>query len=361
MSEIIIGKIPGYNSNNLVENKDFYNNRLLSGITRVILEPTGYNFNSELLTKPTTGTGTLFEIGPNIKGSLKNSVTGTQLEDITAVTNWNNIVSNNSNAYSGGLKLGTYEKLILLCTNESIVNESINNDFGDNWLGSILEGKSDLINKIKQTGQGISSAVTGFNSLSATQALDWLAKPTQDGDGSNMLSVLAGTALGINMSIPQVWKNSSYNSNLQMMIKLISPSGDEKDVRENIIKPLMLLILTGSPMTKDGILYGYPTLWNIKAEGLMHMKLAAVENIIITRGGTDTVFNKYHQPLHIDVRMVFKPIINGFAAPADEKAVQKAKDGNIMMTNPYELGKSLEKSVVNTLAKPQTLASVNIV
>ena len=24
MSEIIIGKIPGYNSNNLVENKDFY-------------------------------------------------------------------------------------------------------------------------------------------------------------------------------------------------------------------------------------------------------------------------------------------------------------------------------------------------
>ena len=31
------------------------------------------------------------------------------------------------------------------------------------------------------------------------------------------------------------------------------------------------------------------------------------------------------------------------------------------MTNPYELGKSLEKSVVNTLAKPQTLASVNIV
>ena len=35
----------------------------------------------------------------------------------------------------------------------------------------------------------------------------------------------------------------------------------------------------------------------------------------ISRGGQDTMFNRYNQPTNVDVRLTVEPLVQGFASP----------------------------------------------
>jgi hypothetical protein len=78
-------------------------------------------------------------------------------------------------------------------------------------------------------------------------------------------------------------------------------------------------------------------MFNVKASGLMHFKLGAISSIIITRGGADTVFNKYSQPLSVEVRLMITPLVNGYAM---------AYKGNDLYSN----GSDSEGPFINTPA-----------
>ena len=57
-----------------------------------------------------------------------------------------------------------------------------------------------------------------------------------------------------------------------------------------------------------------PTENPIYAYGLDKITVGAIDSISLRRGGADTSFNKYRQPLSVDVSITFTTIIHGYAA-----------------------------------------------
>jgi hypothetical protein len=128
-----------------------------------------------------------------------------------------------------------------------------------------------------------------------------------------LLGALSGLVQGVKIELPKVWSNTDYSSTLNLNIKLVSPSGDPDSIQQYIKDPLEILLRAAAPVTFDGLTYGYPMIWNVNAYGIMHIKYGIINAINITRGGVETIYNKYDEPLNVDVRLVIVPINDGFA------------------------------------------------
>jgi len=354
---IIIGKAPGYNSAINYVDPDFYNKRLLSGTSKIIMEPTGYAFNTKsLINNHTNEPRNFFNIGPSIS-ELDLGITGISMT--SAMELWSKITSVNNNLFD--IPITNLSKFIILSTNESTLNESINNEFGESNIGDFadlsnlknlsgVKGIGGMLSKAGGYAESITGlagkykhAVAGVTSMAGADLLEMIST-----NRYTIVSLAAAKVLGISMSIPEVWKSSNYMSNLQLTIKLISPSGHPADIEHYIERPLKLLVMMGSPISANGIMYGFPPLWSVLAEGLNSFKLAAIESLIIMRGGNDTTFNKDNQPLNIDVRLVLKPIVKGYGVPIDPVAASLASGGGMLLNNVYDLSKSMKPSKYST-------------
>jgi hypothetical protein len=175
--------------------------------------------------------------------------------------------------------------------------------------------------------------------------------------------------------MPKVWKNSDYNSSMNIMVKLISPSGDTESIRKYIKEPLEILMRAGAPVTFDGVMAGYPMIWEVRAHGLAHFKLGAISALTITRGGNDTVFNKYDEPLNIDVRVMITPVNDGFAQgymkdysmtdPSDVSySLSSLVDGNHDITigvkkQSYENASNADYTAINNIRSTTTREAID--
>jgi len=317
---LIIGKIPGYNSNIMgKKDKIDYQSKLSNNLTKILLSPTGYvinaNFNvfsSENLKEEDLKNGEsneLYKIGPNQKIPMISELDSTKtIKTKDAINSWHQIVcaASPNTVLSGGETRIT--KLQLQCTNDSVLTEVFANSFEMSNAEKLLNQVAD--NKPAQLLKNIKKGVT----MSSTAGLAMMEELSNKIE-SSALSLLATKTLGIQSALPKEWFKSDYNNSMQLMIKLISPSGHYNDIMEFIYKPMHYLILAMSPSTFDGISFGYPPLWKVEADGLMDMQLAGIAAMTITRGGNETQFNKYNQPLNIDIRLTIEPLINGFATP----------------------------------------------
>ena len=346
---IVIGKIPGYNyqinNQKVDENKIDYTNRLRNNLTTIKLRPTGYYINfdgmasdiknkfSSFFTSTVTNENTrtaadLYKIGETVPlgQQLKRHMPGT-----TALQMWQNLLRGNVVKKSTNIN-----ELRILATNDSTMTEV----FGNNFDTSSAEKVSNKIQNIPglQFLQTAKKTVTIDSSL----GLKMLEVGNRD---SNLLSIIEGKAVGIQTALPKEWVKSDYTNSLQIMVKLISPSGDPASIDEYILKPLKFLILAVSPATYDGITFGYPTLWEVEADGMMDIKLAGISAMTITRGGNETQFNRFNQPLNVDVRLTIEPLINGFSTLANGSSYSTSSQiyKNFLVTNPGMLDSSMEK------------------
>jgi hypothetical protein len=316
---MVIGKIPGYNSAINGNSNINYENRLLNNLTVTHFTPVGYSIDFG-------GAGSIYRIGKDLKPSNSLNNSGILNEsgflsslNINAVSTYSALSQWKDMQLGIGLKdPNIIESFKIIATNDSTIMETLSNQYRDNYL-------EDLASKF--TNNSVLSAVsTGFTkampSLDTSAALGILS--TLNGVKSDALpsgvvqqtaSVLFGKMIGIQSSFPKIWDRSNYNNTSSLTIKLVSPSGHPKDVMKYVIEPLRYLILAASPVTFDGITYGFPPLWNVEAKGMISMKLAGISALSISRGGPDTVFNKDNQPTNIDVRMVVEPVVAGFASP----------------------------------------------
>ena len=320
-SRAIIGAIPGYNSN--IDPNGYYARKLLSNINRVTLTPTGYSLNlsgaisfAGSVDNKDRG-GELFAIGHNVSTSMNLSgvsstgteVAGKSIGTQTALAIWESILTGAKSASSGFADNDKVDPKIqgleILCTNDSTFTEVFSNNYKPSWLDSNGQIQS-FLGKFESL-KTINSMMSSFDA-DAGRAIMRATSTEND-----ILNILSGKALGFQTTLPKEWANSDYNSGLQLMIRLISPSGHWKDINSYIIKPMMYLISAASPVTYNGISYGHPMLWKIRAEGMQNIDLGAISTMTISRGGTDTIFNQWNQPLNVDIRLSFESIISGFA------------------------------------------------
>ena len=322
MNTIVIGKIPAYNSKISSTNGIDYQNRLLNNLTVTEFTPIGYSINI-------TDFQNIYKLGQKLSpfsiGSDA-SILGNKVSTYNALKQWQNM-----QIFSGVDKPCDAFKII--ATNDSTINETLINQYKSNVLDNVgtWAGNKFLGGAFTTATDFIAGTVGNSASLDTGAALS-LLENLQTLTDNQATNVLLGKMVGIQTAFPKIWSNSEYNNTSSFTIKLISPSGHPTDIINYIIKPLRALILSASPVTFDGISYGFPPLWAVEAKGMISMKLAAVTALTISRGGQDTLFNRFNQPTNIDVRITVEPVIQGFASPL-MSGISEVPDaeGNIRM------------------------------
>lgn len=331
MEEIYIGKIPGYNSNINPGTPDYEKN-LLKGITTVSMKPTAYVVNLNPFDQTKDGGANAFTQGSPLFqiGSSVNSAGGATAD---ALEHWKNITKANN-----GLLGGTdADFLRILATADSTISESIENRFEENFYAKLLNGSTSnkTIDSIRSGINAFKKGVTGLNSMAGAKILETI------NTGSSVADLLAASISGIKVELPKTWEDTAYSSSMSLMVKLISPSGHPEDIKNFVEIPLHYLLLASAPVTYNGLTYGFPPLWEIHATGLMYLKLGVISNIVITRGGNDTSFNKHNQPLSIDVRLTLTPLNNSFATPMYPHLQDRY---GTLMTTEWDVKRSLDVS-----------------
>jgi hypothetical protein len=121
-------------------------------------------------------------------------------------------------------------------------------------------------------------------------------------------------AEGKQFSLPKIWTSADYSSSLQITIRLASPYGDPLSILENVLKPLLYILILASPESDDGLSYGHGTYVQVFAYGCSNMDLAMITTVAVNRGGSDITFNKYGQPLSVEVQLTLTPMLTGFSS-----------------------------------------------
>ncbi len=235
-----------------------------------------------------------------------------------------------------GLK--PYAGIRLFTTDDTTANDTIQ----VNYKESTFKGVTDSLSSAGQTFRDIANSALGTRTQTLTQGIqkevDKTAGAASDalGGGAGMKAIFEGVASvgsdmvlnGNKMTFPKIWQETTYDGNLSVNIRLVSPYGHPKAVKEFIMKPLSYLVLLAAPQTINGVTYGGSIPITIKAYGLNYTVVGSIASITLRRGGSDTSFNLYKQPLTIDVSIAFQTLFNAFAVydPTVVKGLKADKD-----------------------------------
>ncbi len=221
--------------------------------------------------------------------------------------------------------------LRLWLTDDTVISDNFYNNFNPNIIETGLNSLDGMSNTIKTMRQLTQSAGNEFLSplqdkivgtvnsgIQATSSYlfgdDQLAKQLTDQAMAVTNTVGEVIFQGKHISLPKIWTSSSYSPTLTVTVKLVSPYGDPKAVKEFIITPLMYLLALISPKTSDGLSYGLSQPLYVNGHGVANINLAAVQSVTMRRGGRETSFNIYKQPLILDIMISIQPLAEGFGA-----------------------------------------------
>jgi len=321
----IIGKIPGYGQ--ILDYKNTFGKILLRDVTYIDLIPATYTVNLGMIGKNgnisdfykyTSGSGatTIIDIYKNVIKNLSDYSIKQFEKGLDGIPD---IKDDDKKAMVVTAKkiCSVWEKttsIRIMGANDSTFTETISNNFQDNNSGSNLPNVGSMVmNKILPSVNnmlGSETLIGKFQNMGYSNALDAL---TAASTKSGLTSLLSGRVLGVQFATPNTWQSSSYNSTLNIFIKLASPSGDPVSIYKNITLPILTMMSAGSPITINGVTYAMPLVWDVRAYGITHFKIGAIAAMTISRGSYETVFNSAKQPLLVDVRLTIVPLMQDFA------------------------------------------------
>jgi len=180
------------------------------------------------------------------------------------------------------------------------------------------------VNKLSSIGQNFQDILSSLDSTAVEDATNWTSDFVNShinfgnekitGLLKNSVSLLSDVVgAGHKISLPGIWSDSTFSPNFTTTVKLVSPYGHPSAIKEFIIKPLMYLLLLTTPESDDGVSYGRPLFCTIQGYGLSTIPLGQISDITLRRGGSNSSFNIYRQPLTIDVSIQFSNLVEGFA------------------------------------------------
>jgi len=221
--------------------------------------------------------------------------------------------------------------LRLWLTDDTVVSDNFSNNFNPNVIETginALDGISQTVKTMRQMSKSVGNNIAdkagdaavgkvndGISAMAGMIGADGeLAKQLENQALSVSNTVGEVIFKGKQVSLPKIWTSSTYSPTLTVTIKLVSPYGSPKAIKEFIIKPLLYLLALVSPKTKDGMSYGLSQPLYVNGYGITNMNLAAVQNITMRRGGRETAFNIYKQPLIMDIMITIQPLADGFAS-----------------------------------------------
>ena len=207
--------------------------------------------------------------------------------------------------------------LRLYGTDDTTAADSFSNKSKPNFFQSI-------VNKASSSMQNFQDVLSSLDSSAVSETTTWGANKLKsfvhtgndkvNGLLKNSVDLLADVvAAGHKISLPGIWSDSTFSPNFTTTLKLVSPYGHPLAIKQFIIKPLMYLLLLTTPGSDDGISYGRPLFCTVQGYGLSTIPVGQISDISLRRGGANSSFNIYRQPLTIDVSIQFSNLVEGFA------------------------------------------------
>ena len=224
--------------------------------------------------------------------------------------------------------------LRIFLTDDTTTTDGIQTQYTENFFQKLADGLSNAM-------QGFTSIVSSLSSSALNEGVDKLLSE----DNINTEKIVGDVSKGLNLSdgargtmgdivkglkqgakivlkgqklaLPKIWQSSSYSSSFSVSTKLFSPYGSPKAIKKYIIRPLTLILLMGMPQTDDMVSYGKPFAVTVRSWGTSFLTLAGITNITLQRGGADSVFNIYKQPLVVNVNIEFSSLVDGVMAFGD--------------------------------------------
>jgi len=225
---------------------------------------------------------------------------------------------NNFRQICRGYGLKEYSFLRLYLTDMTSSTDEMSNEYTKNIIDDTLNNATMQRMMSPFVSANKIAESTGSKTPSASKTVDEFSKNYLNIDISQIAidkMDLAQSILthGSRISFPKIWSNSSYSPNLQCVIKLVSPYGHPKAVNEFIIKPLSYILILLSPTTKQGLTTEKPSYLTMKSYGLSNLSLCYPGQLQIRRGGDDSNYNKFKQPMVVEVALTFQAVTEGFA------------------------------------------------
>lgn len=226
-------------------------------------------------------------------------------------------------------------------TDDSTASDTFQNDWaGQNPLQTLTDKLSGAMQSVRSIGKnfyGGQKADTSIREKSGDLGGTILGKAGAifGGDEKRLKEIgkaLGGSAAdvifkGNKIHLPTFWQNSTYTSTFQLTTKLVSPYGHPNAVAKFIMEPLLYMFTLFGAKTKDGISVGQGFPLTISGYGSTFVSLGTVRTMTLQRGGSETSYNIFRQPLTINVTLDIQNLVGGFAGYHNES--EKNPDKNI--------------------------------
>ena len=232
------------------------------------------------------------------------------------------------NIFKSGSNLPFYK---FICTEESIVNETIQNQVGDSFIKGLIDKSSDISREISFVSGGANAA-----DIAKTFASDVAGALGANGEDKGALGSLAGALAsgfksmtdfavggaeaifgkdlvdmvlkGNSLIYPRVWKGSSVETMASLQMRFYSPYGDFASIFQSVIVPLTILMGIALPRQVYPSFISYPFAMSVDVPGLFTSNMAIVTNIAIKRGGRYDAWNNASLMRGVDVTLDVTPL-----------------------------------------------------
>lgn len=206
----------------------------------------------------------------------------------------------------------------LYLTDNTQISEVVTNTYTENLISSLANRAIEKLNPLKQAKDTL-NAVFQTTGKTVYMPPDQFVSMITEGQSSTskMLGTIESILSGMKIDFPVVWHNTDYARRVSFNVVLSSPYGHPEAVWVWIVRPLLYLILLGTPVNWYGPV-GYPLYITVKSPGLMYMKMAAIESITIDRGGANTMFNINKQPLKVVLNITVRDLFSTLSIDPEE-------------------------------------------
>ena len=224
--------------------------------------------------------------------------------------------------------------LRIFLTDDTVVTDGVGTQYRTNFFQTMADKLSNMAQNITSMAssmtsqgmqEGVDKALSYVNTEKIASAIGdnvSFMSGHKDIMGNILDGLKQGAAIvlkGNKLSLPKIWDNSNYTPTFSVSTRLFSPYGSPKAVKEFIIKPLVYMLLMAVPQSEDMVSYGRPFAVTVRSWGTSFLTLAGITSISLQRGGSDSVYNIYKQPLIINVNMEFTSLVDGIIAHATSR------------------------------------------
>jgi hypothetical protein len=200
----------------------------------------------------------------------------------------------------------------IYATDNTQFQESLNTSLTEKPINSGISSVGDTIKNLPG-GKAIDAyrkASKAFY-LSPAELEQMFASHKGDSIKDFIMLIADASAKGLRIDFPKVWSSTDYTRTLNLSVNLSSPYGSPKILYKWVYAPLIALILLGAPLNIYGFT-GVPLYLRVRAYGLSDIILGAIVSITFNRGGSNTLYNKYKQPMKFELTLTITDLYSQF-------------------------------------------------